>query len=235
MKASIVSALLFGAAVAAPVNEKRGVVYDEVVVTEWTTTTVYTEPTGGAFYELFGEHSRSSAQPTAAASSSSWSSSYSPSAAPTSSSAPPALPAVVTPSPPAPPPVESPAPAAPSPAAPAPATAAPAAPASGGGPSGTGDITFYSLGQTSCGGTYSDSDPVVALSWAVMNNGANPNNNPLCGKSISITYNGVTASGIVQDTCQGCNADSIDLSPSLFEKFGSSSAGRISGVTWSVA
>jgi len=222
MKATFVSALLFGAALAAPapVNEKRGVVVEEVVVTQWTTTTVYTDagPTksAAAFFEFPSGFSSliSSAKATSS------------SAAP-ASSAPPPVAAVVSTPPAAPPAAATPAPAPPAPA--------PAAPASGGGPSGTGDITFYSLGLTSCGQSYSDTDAVVALSHLVMNNGANSNNNPLCGKTITITYNGVTKTGTVVDTCEGCNAGSIDLSPSLFQAFGPLTAGRIPGVQWSVA
>jgi len=67
-----------------------------------------------------------------------------------------------------------------------------------------------------------------------MNNGGNSNNNPLCGKTITISYNGVTSTGTVVDTCEGCDAGSIDLSPSLFQKFAPLGSGRVGGVTWSV-
>jgi len=222
MKATFVSALLFGAAMAAPAVEKRGVVVEEVVVTEWTTTTVYADavPTksAAAFFEFPA----------------SWSSIVKSSSA--SSAAPaPTSQAAVPSTPPAAPPAAPTTTAAPAAAPPAAAPAAPAAPAAGGGPSGTGDITFYSLGLTSCGQTYSDSDAVVALSHLVMNNGGNSNNNPLCGKTITITYNGITKTGKVVDTCEGCAAGNIDLSPSLFQAFAPESAGRVPGVSWYVS
>jgi len=67
-----------------------------------------------------------------------------------------------------------------------------------------------------------------------MNNGGNSNNNPLCGKTITITYNGVTKTAKVVDTCEGCAAGNIDLSPSLFQDFAPLSAGRVGGVSWYV-
>jgi len=76
---------------------------------------------------------------------------------------------------------------------------------------------------------------VVALSHLVMDNGANSNNNPLCNKAITITYNGVTQVAKVVDTCEGCAIGDIDMSPSLFAKFAPASAGRVNGVVWSVA
>jgi hypothetical protein len=66
-------------------------------------------------------------------------------------------------------------------------------------------------------------------------NGPNPNNNPLCGKSVTITYNGASYTGVVQDSCGGCDNGSIDLSPSLFTTVaGSLGAGRVGGVSWVV-
>jgi len=252
MKASIISALLFGAVASAVVLppyqlEKRDA--DDVVVTVTSTTTIYLDPTAASAFFA----SQSSAEK----------SSTSPSTSPTSTaSTPPAPPPTSTP-PPAPtsPPVQAAAavpttpPAAPvntyvppppaptppaAPAAPAPAPAAPAAPASGGIVSGTGDITFYELaaGLTSCGGSHQDSEAVVALPIGVMEqyDGANPNNNPLCGKSIAITYQGKTQYGTVVDSCGGCDSQSIDLSPSLFQSLtGNMGLGRVGGVSWSVS
>jgi hypothetical protein len=229
MKASIISALFFGAAIAAPANiEKRSVVIVEQIVTQWTTVTVYNghKPTGTASRAAFFEFPSSVLSALTAPTSSSVPSSA-PSSAPAPAPAPtqaPVVAAVVVPSP---------APVAPAPVAPAPAAAAPA---TGGGPSGTGEITFYTLGTVSCGQTYSDSDAVVALSTDVMvqYQGANPNANTLCNKPITITLNGKTVTGKVVDTCMGCAPGNIDLSPSLFNQLADPSAGRVGGVTWSV-
>jgi hypothetical protein len=76
---------------------------------------------------------------------------------------------------------------------------------------------------------------VVALSVSMMGNGANSNNNPKCGKTVLLTYNGVTTPAKVYDTCEGCADQDLDLSPSLFKTVAPSGDGRVHGVTWSFA
>ncbi|CAD6594602.1 MAG: hypothetical protein ASARMPREDX12_000515 [Alectoria sarmentosa] len=83
----------------------------------------------------------------------------------------------------------------------------------------TGDMTYYDAGLGSCGYTSTNADAIVALSTEIMNNGPNPNNNPICGSSINI-YNpatGSTTAATIVDTCQGCAEYDIDVSPSVFE------------------
>ncbi len=148
----------------------------------------------------------------------------------------------------------APAPSSPGTSAPAPSSPAPAAPSSaghkkphkshggsggGGGsaPSGdvhTGDITYYAPGLGSCGITSSSSEAIVALPNALMlaADPPNPNDNPYCGKTITISHAGTTAQATVVDTCAGCSGDSIDLSPTLFSTFAKLSVGRVSGVEW---
>lgn len=109
--------------------------------------------------------------------------------------------------------------------------------ASGTSPSGstyTGDITYYSAGLGSCGITNTDSDSIVALAHGMMaaTAGANPNNNPMCGKSITISHGGVTKQATITDTCGGCDGASIDLTPTLFQEFAALGVGRVSGVEW---
>ncbi|KAH6652845.1 riboflavine-aldehyde-forming enzyme [Truncatella angustata] len=89
----------------------------------------------------------------------------------------------------------------------------------------SGDMTYYAPGLGSCGGTNSESDAVVALSYEQYN-GANP-----CGKTISITLNGKTIPATVVDKCMGCTVDAIDVSPSVFEQLASLDVGR-TVVTW---
>ncbi|KAK1817580.1 hypothetical protein LTR12_007993 [Friedmanniomyces endolithicus] len=115
------------------------------------------------------------------------------------------------------------------------AAATTAAAASGTTPSGatyTGDITHYDVGEGSCGWTNSDSEAVVAIPHAMMNNGANPNNNPLCGQMITISYAGATTQAKIVDTCGGCDGAAIDLSPTLFTTVAPSGDGRVHGVEW---
>jgi len=75
-------------------------------------------------------------------------------------------------------------------------------------------------------------DNIVALSHLYMNNPANPNNNPLCGKMITISHAGKKTQAKVVDTCQGCDIDSIDLSTGLFAIVAPDGNGRVHGVDW---
>jgi expansin (peptidoglycan-binding protein) len=68
-----------------------------------------------------------------------------------------------------------------------------------------------------------------------MNNGANPNANPLCGKTINIYYNGNVHQARIFDTCPTCAEGSLDLSPSLFQAVAPNGDGRVHGVSWSLA
>ncbi|KAK8112187.1 RlpA-like double-psi beta-barrel-protein domain-containing protein-containing protein [Apiospora kogelbergensis] len=90
-----------------------------------------------------------------------------------------------------------------------------------------GDMTYYNPGLGSCGLTNGDGDAVVALSPAQY--AAHPD---ACGKSIVINYGGKTATATVVDKCPGCSADSIDVSPSIFQSLESLDAGRVQ-VSWS--
>ena len=93
----------------------------------------------------------------------------------------------------------------------------------------TGDLTTYEVGLGSCGFTNSGTEAVVAISHLLM--GSQSNGNPMCGKKISITYNGRTETATVVDKCGGCAYGSVDLSDSLYQKFNFD--GRAHGATWS--
>ena len=99
-----------------------------------------------------------------------------------------------------------------------------------------GDITWYdpSVAAGSCGWTSSPDEWIVAIAADVMEAQGvdNPNDNPLCGKTITITYGGQYQGATVVDTCEGCIGDSIDVSPALFQMFASLDTGRVSGVQW---
>jgi hypothetical protein len=53
-----------------------------------------------------------------------------------------------------------------------------------------------------------------------------------CGKTVTISYGGVTKTGTVVDKCMGCDDTSVDLSRAFFEVFDSLSAGRLTDATW---
>jgi len=100
----------------------------------------------------------------------------------------------------------------------------------------SGDATYYATGMGSCGIMSSDTDMIAALAKGTMalTNGANPNNNPVCGKQARVFSDSNTSGILVKivDTCPGCAGDhDLDLSPAAFDLLGSESAGRIP-ITW---
>ncbi|KAI0474469.1 RlpA-like double-psi beta-barrel-protein domain-containing protein-containing protein [Xylaria cf. heliscus] len=88
----------------------------------------------------------------------------------------------------------------------------------------TGDLTYYEPGLGACGETNSDSEAVVALSPAQYNGN--------CGKSITITKDGKTATAKVVDKCPACASGAIDVSSTVFESLADLSVGRTT-VSWS--
>ncbi|KII96152.1 hypothetical protein PLICRDRAFT_35086 [Plicaturopsis crispa FD-325 SS-3] len=100
-----------------------------------------------------------------------------------------------------------------------------------------GDGTFYAPGTGACGIFNTAADSIVAVSEAYFNSypgaTANPNLNPVCGKQISITYNGVTVPATITDKCGGCAGEfDLDMSPAVFDQLASELVGRITGVSW---
>ena len=73
---------------------------------------------------------------------------------------------------------------------------------------------------------------IVALAADMMSGSANPNANPNCGKSITISYGGKTAVATIEDTCPGCAGAGLDLTPALFQQFADLGVGRVAGVEW---
>ncbi|KAI0908583.1 RlpA-like double-psi beta-barrel-protein domain-containing protein-containing protein [Ustulina deusta] len=88
----------------------------------------------------------------------------------------------------------------------------------------TGDITYYQPGLGACGVTNSDSEAVVALSPAQYNGN--------CGKTITITKGGKTATAKVVDKCPSCASGAIDVSSTVFQSLADLGVGRTT-VSWS--
>ncbi|OQE36057.1 hypothetical protein PENCOP_c012G06067 [Penicillium coprophilum] len=95
----------------------------------------------------------------------------------------------------------------------------------------SGEITFYDTATTStnpssCGTTNDGTvENVLALPHGIMTDSD-------CGKTVTITYNGQTATGIVVDKCMGCDNGSVDLSRHLFGQLASMDKGRADGAKW---
>lgn len=96
----------------------------------------------------------------------------------------------------------------------------------------SGKLTYYTPGMGSCGVTNSNTDMIVAVSPSVFGTYPNPNNSPLCQKSITITCpNGKKIKADVKDRCAGCGVDDLDVSPAVFEVCGSLDLGTMK-VDW---
>jgi hypothetical protein len=75
--------------------------------------------------------------------------------------------------------------------------------------------TFYTPGLGACGGTNDESQLVAAVPFGLWDavpgfNSPNPNNNPVCGHFIKISYNGNSVRCKIVDECMGCtNPNSV--------------------------
>ncbi|KAL7621092.1 hypothetical protein AAE478_008405 [Parahypoxylon ruwenzoriense] len=98
----------------------------------------------------------------------------------------------------------------------------------------SGDMTYYTPGLGACGKYNKESDRIVALAPQQYGYDANPNNAKVCGKKISIHYQGKTATATVVDKCPGCASGSIDVSPAVFRQLASLDKGRVK-VSWGFA
>ena len=106
------------------------------------------------------------------------------------------------------------------------------------GTSYTGDLTWYATGLGSCGITSGPSDHIVAVSHILYDSysaeaAGNPNNNPVCGKTVSIVgKDGSTYTATVVDRCTGCAEGDLDLSENYFNTVTENGNGRVSGMSW---
>jgi len=77
-----------------------------------------------------------------------------------------------------------------------------------------------------------DTDFICAVSKLLFDTfpgyaGVNPNDNPVCGRLIQVTYQGKTVTVKVVDRCEACSLTSLDLSPDAFDQLADRSVGRI--------
>lgn len=109
-------------------------------------------------------------------------------------------------------------------------------PSANGGPY-EGDLTYYDPGLGACGVTSANGDKIVAVSHIIFDavqTGSNPNNNPLCGKSVRVKRVGgdVTVDLTVVDRCTGCQPDDLDMTEDTFSTLADVTLGRVKG-EWS--
>ncbi|KAI0092377.1 loosenin [Irpex rosettiformis] len=101
-----------------------------------------------------------------------------------------------------------------------------------------GAATFFTPSIGACGKQSTSSDHIVAVSSQFFNSfpgaGANPNKNPICGKTLTVHFKGKSTKVTVVDSCPGCGLLDLDLSPAAFNDLASPDLGRIQ-VTWTGA
>ncbi|KAI9361054.1 RlpA-like double-psi beta-barrel-protein domain-containing protein-containing protein, partial [Pilaira anomala] len=98
----------------------------------------------------------------------------------------------------------------------------------------SGDGTFYHTGLGSCGWDNSNDELIAALNAPQMQNGANPNNNPNCGKYINVKGPKGSVRVKIVDTCPPCVKGDVDLSYAAFAKIADMEKGRVP-ITWTWA
>ncbi|KAI0771912.1 RlpA-like double-psi beta-barrel-protein domain-containing protein-containing protein [Trametes elegans] len=88
--------------------------------------------------------------------------------------------------------------------------------------------TFFNVGLGACGRVNVDSDHIVAISSSIFGDGGN------CEQYMEITNTKThkKAYGLVRDSCPGCGAHDLDLSPSLFQALGASLDEGVIKVSW---
>lgn len=150
-----------------------------------------------------------------------------------------------------PPSSSTPVPQPPSSSAPAPPSTSPTPPKNGGssGSGGSalskllsktftgGDGTYYGTGLGACGIVNKDTDFIAAVSQDFFDTfpgytGGNPNKNGLCGRKVSVQYQGKTITVSLTDRCTGCAYSALDFSPAAFNALADPAIGRIHGLTW---
>ncbi|KZT34805.1 hypothetical protein SISSUDRAFT_1036034 [Sistotremastrum suecicum HHB10207 ss-3] len=92
----------------------------------------------------------------------------------------------------------------------------------------SGDGTFTTFGLGACGFTNDNSQLVVGVSTAFYNDFPNP----ICGRTITATFQGKSVTVEVVDKCTGCAMFDLNFSPAAFDKLANESVGRIHNVSW---
>jgi hypothetical protein len=87
----------------------------------------------------------------------------------------------------------------------------------------TGQATYYDAGLGACGKVNGANDNIVAVSRKLFDtypgyNGANPNNNPLCGKKIRASKDGRELIVEVVDRCEACAMTDLDFTNGGFDR-----------------
>lgn len=96
-----------------------------------------------------------------------------------------------------------------------------------------GNMTWYDdSGYGACGTQINaKTQMLVAVPKSWFTN-SNPNKDPICKKSVRVTYKGKTITVPVRDMCPSCARTHLDLSKPAFGALANHDLGNVSGVTW---
>ena len=98
----------------------------------------------------------------------------------------------------------------------------------------SGTASYYNdAGYGACGTKINAATELLVAAPAALWTTPNPNNDPLCRKSIRVTYNGRTITVPIKDKCPSCASNKIDLSQPAFSRLANTSVGIIN-VTWQI-
>ncbi|MFD4641863.1 cysteine/serine endopeptidase inhibitor [Lentzea sp. NPDC058436] len=98
----------------------------------------------------------------------------------------------------------------------------------------SGTASWYNdAGYGACGTQINAGTQMLVAAPAALWTTPNPNNDPLCRKSIRVTYNGKTITVPIKDKCPSCASNKIDLSQPAFSSLANTSVGIIN-VTWQI-
>jgi len=96
---------------------------------------------------------------------------------------------------------------------------------------GPGRMTFYDVGLGACGGWNNAGDFIVAVNSAQFG-GYAVYPPAICGKQITISYNGKQVGAVVADECPTCGYGELDLSRGLFAQFATENDGVFYAEWW---
>ncbi|MDX8054033.1 cysteine/serine endopeptidase inhibitor [Lentzea sp. BCCO 10_0798] len=98
----------------------------------------------------------------------------------------------------------------------------------------SGTASYYNdAGYGACGTRINAATELLVAAPAALWTTPNPNNDPLCRKSIRVTHNGRTITVPIKDKCPSCASNKIDLSQPAFSRLADTSLGIIS-VNWEI-
>lgn len=98
----------------------------------------------------------------------------------------------------------------------------------------SGTASYYNdAGYGACGTQINAATQMLVAAPAALWTTPNPNNDPLCRKSIRVTHNGKTITVPIKDKCPSCASNKIDLSQPAFARLANTSVGIIN-VTWQI-